>query len=70
MLLRHHEGTLDPDIETLNRRYVCYGATKRGQPQMTDSLVAELEKGVQGYDRKQYPGKVMVHTLSPGELQP
>jgi hypothetical protein len=27
--------------------YVCYGATKRGQPQMTDSLVAELEKGVQ-----------------------
>uniref|UniRef100_A0A6T8K981 Uncharacterized protein n=1 Tax=Hemiselmis andersenii TaxID=464988 RepID=A0A6T8K981_HEMAN len=46
--------------------YVCYGATKRGQPQMTDSLVAELEKGVQGYDKKQYPGKVMVHTLSPG----
>jgi len=46
--------------------YVCYGATKRGQPQMTDSLVAELEKGVQGYDRKEFPGKVMVHTLSPG----
>ena len=27
--------------------YVVYGATKRGLPQMTDSLVAELEKGVQ-----------------------
>ena len=27
--------------------YVCYGATKRGQPQMTASLAAELSKGVQ-----------------------
>ena len=28
--------------------YVAYGATKRGLPQMTDSLVAELTKGVPG----------------------
>mmetsp|Transcript_23642 Transcript_23642/g.54528 ORF Transcript_23642/g.54528 Transcript_23642/m.54528 type:complete len:336 (+) Transcript_23642:58-1065(+) len=46
--------------------YVVYGATKRGLPQMTDSLVAELEKGVQGYDKKSTAGKVNVHTLSPG----
>jgi len=38
--------------------YVCYGATKRGLPQMTDSLVAELEKGVQGYPKKKLKGKV------------
>eukprot|EP00960_Hanusia_phi_P012508 365719-Hanusia_phi.AAC.1 len=104
--------------------YVCYGATKRGQPQMTKSLVDELtkvgggggggerqgpgegegrergerffggageedkecrreekrkrkrkrgrslhdvvEQGVQGYEKKEYPGDVKVHTLSPG----
>lgn len=46
--------------------YVCYGATKRGIPQMTDSLVAELEKGVQGYPKKSTPGKVNCHVLSPG----
>eukprot|EP00933_Yihiella_yeosuensis_P049523 TRINITY_DN4651_c1_g1_i1.p1 TRINITY_DN4651_c1_g1~~TRINITY_DN4651_c1_g1_i1.p1 ORF type:complete len:394 (+),score=100.36 TRINITY_DN4651_c1_g1_i1:66-1247(+) len=46
--------------------YVAYGATKRGLPQMTDSLVTELEKGVQGYDKVETPGKVCCHTLSPG----
>jgi len=46
--------------------YVCYGATKRGQPQMTKSLADELTKGVQGYDKKKYPGDVRVHTISPG----
>lgn len=46
--------------------YVVYGATKRGLPQMTDSLVAELEKGVQGYQKKKSKGDVRVHTLSPG----
>lgn len=46
--------------------YVVYGATKRGLPQMTDSLVAELEKGVQGYQQKKAKGDVRVHTLSPG----
>eukprot|EP00929_Paragymnodinium_shiwhaense_P003139 TRINITY_DN103561_c0_g1_i1.p1 TRINITY_DN103561_c0_g1~~TRINITY_DN103561_c0_g1_i1.p1 ORF type:complete len:393 (+),score=115.38 TRINITY_DN103561_c0_g1_i1:218-1396(+) len=46
--------------------YVAYGATKRGLPQMTDSLVRELDDGVEGYDLPETPGKVMVHTLSPG----
>jgi len=46
--------------------YVCYGATKRGQPQITASLAAELTKGVQGYEKSKYPGDVRVHTLSPG----
>merc|ERR1712050_399575 len=46
--------------------YVAYGATKRGLPQMTDSLVRELEEGVQGYDITETPGKVCCHTLSPG----
>jgi len=46
--------------------YVVYGATKRGLPQMTDSLVAELEKGVQGYQKKKSAGKVNCHVLSPG----
>jgi len=46
--------------------YVCYGATKRGLPQMTDSLVKEIEQGVQGYEKVTTPGKVNVHTLSPG----
>ena len=30
--------------------YAAYGATKRGLPQMTDSLVAELTKGVPGFE--------------------
>ena len=34
--------------------YVCYGATKRGQPQMTSSLADELTKGVQGYAPQPY----------------
>mmetsp|Transcript_34763 Transcript_34763/g.104821 ORF Transcript_34763/g.104821 Transcript_34763/m.104821 type:complete len:360 (-) Transcript_34763:26-1105(-) len=49
--------------------YVTYGAAKRGLPQMTDSLVAELEGKTQGYawpTDQPYPGKVKVHTLSPG----
>lgn len=46
--------------------YVVYGATKRGLPQMTESLVAELDKGVQGYEKETTPGTVNVHTLSPG----
>jgi len=32
---------------------------------MTASLATELTKGVQGYDKKQYPGDVRVHTISP-----
>jgi len=46
--------------------YVTYGATKRGLPQMTDSLVKEIEEGVQGYDKVETPGKVNCHVLSPG----
>jgi len=46
--------------------YVAYGATKRGLPQMTESLVKELEEGVQGYDLEETPGKVNCHCLSPG----
>ncbi len=46
--------------------YACYGATKRGLPQLTDSLRKELDEGVQGYEKKEFPGKVNVHTLSPG----
>lgn len=46
--------------------YACYGATKRGLPQLTDSLVKEIDEGVQGYDKAKTPGKVMVHNLSPG----
>lgn len=46
--------------------YVVYGATKRGLPQMTDSLVKELTVGVQGQEKEQTPGTVNVHTLSPG----
>jgi len=47
--------------------YVAYGATKRGLPQMTDSLVREIEdQGVEGYDKVETPGKVCAHTLSPG----
>jgi len=46
--------------------YVTYGATKRGLPQMTDSLVREIEDGVEGYEKKERPGKVNAHVLSPG----
>jgi len=46
--------------------YACYGATKRGLPQLTASLVDELDKGVQGYDKKQTAGTIQVHSLSPG----
>lgn len=46
--------------------YVTYGATKRGLPQMTDSLVKELTVGVQGYDKKPTKGVANCHTLSPG----
>ena len=47
--------------------YVTYGATKRGLPQMTESLVKEIEEGVQGYDEEDWPGKVNCRgTLSPG----
>jgi len=46
--------------------YACYGATKRGLPQLTASLVKELEEGVQGYEKKEMNGKIMVHNLSPG----
>lgn len=46
--------------------YACYGATKRGLPQLTASLVEELDRGVQGYDKVETVGKVQVHSLSPG----
>ena len=46
--------------------YATYGATKRGLPQLTDSLVAELEKGVPGFEVEKPIGSVNVHTLSPG----
>ena len=46
--------------------YACYGATKRGLPQLTDSLVKELDEGVQGYEKKETAGTIQVHSLSPG----
>jgi len=46
--------------------YVTYGATKRGLPQMTDSLVKELSEGVQGYEKTPTRGVANCHTLSPG----
>jgi chlorophyll(ide) b reductase len=46
--------------------YACYGATKRGIPQFTASLVKEIEEGVQGNPKLETPGKIMVHSLSPG----
>lgn len=46
--------------------YACYGATKRGLPQLTASLVKELDEGVQGYDKKETAGTITVHSLSPG----
>ena len=46
--------------------YAAYGATKRGLPQMTDSLVKELTVGVPGFDVPKPAGDVRVHTISPG----
>jgi chlorophyll(ide) b reductase len=46
--------------------YATYGATKRGLPQLTASLVEEIDKGVQGYPKKTTKGKIQVHSLSPG----
>jgi chlorophyll(ide) b reductase len=46
--------------------YAAYGATKRGLPQLTASLVKELTGGVPGVDVPTPAGKVNVHTLSPG----
>jgi len=46
--------------------YATYGATKRGLPQLTASLVKELDEGVQGYEKEETEGKVQVHSLSPG----
>mmetsp|Transcript_5624 Transcript_5624/g.8180 ORF Transcript_5624/g.8180 Transcript_5624/m.8180 type:complete len:351 (-) Transcript_5624:78-1130(-) len=46
--------------------YACYGATKRGLPQLTASLVKEIDEGVQGYEKVETPGKIQVHSLSPG----
>ena len=46
--------------------YATYGATKRGLPQLTASLVKELEEGVQGYEKEQMAGSIQVHSLSPG----
>jgi chlorophyll(ide) b reductase len=46
--------------------YATYGATKRGLPQLTASLVKELEEGIPGYPKVKTPGTIQVHTLSPG----
>jgi len=46
--------------------YACYGATKRGLPQLTATLVKEIDEGVQGYDKETTEGKITVHSLSPG----
>ena len=46
--------------------YAAYGATKRGLPQLTDSLVKELTDGVPGFDVPKPAGDVRVHTISPG----
>eukprot|EP00579_Thalassiosira_antarctica_P000552 CAMPEP_0201874188 /NCGR_PEP_ID=MMETSP0902-20130614/6509_1 /ASSEMBLY_ACC=CAM_ASM_000551 /TAXON_ID=420261 /ORGANISM="Thalassiosira antarctica, Strain CCMP982" /LENGTH=330 /DNA_ID=CAMNT_0048400999 /DNA_START=32 /DNA_END=1024 /DNA_ORIENTATION=+ len=46
--------------------YATYGATKRGLPQLTASLVKELDEGVQGYDKVETKGKIQVHSVSPG----
>eukprot|EP00980_Cylindrotheca_fusiformis_P007999 scaffold1706_cov116-Cylindrotheca_fusiformis.AAC.2 len=46
--------------------YACYGVTKRGLPQLTATLVKELDEGVQGYDKKKTAGTIQVHSLSPG----
>lgn len=31
-----------------------------------DTLVKELDEGVQGYPKREYPGTIQVHNLSPG----
>lgn len=46
--------------------YATYGATKRGLPQLTASLVKEIDEGVQGYPKKKTKGTIQVHSLSPG----
>lgn len=46
--------------------YACYGATKRGLPQLTATLVREIDEGVQGYDKVETAGSMKVHSLSPG----
>mmetsp|Transcript_8875 Transcript_8875/g.17594 ORF Transcript_8875/g.17594 Transcript_8875/m.17594 type:complete len:113 (+) Transcript_8875:765-1103(+) len=46
--------------------YATYGATKRGLPQLTASLVKELDEGVQGYEKVKTKGTIQVHSLSPG----
>jgi len=46
--------------------YATYGATKRGLPQLTASLAQELDAGVQGQTKQKFPGKILVHNLSPG----
>jgi len=46
--------------------YATYGATKRGLPQLTDSLRKELDEGVQGYEKEKTSGTIQVHCLSPG----
>lgn len=46
--------------------YACYGATKRGLPQLTATLVKELDEGVQGYEKEEMAGSIKVHSLSPG----
>lgn len=46
--------------------YACYGATKRGLPQLTASLVKEIDEGVQGYPKEITKGSIQVHSLSPG----
>jgi chlorophyll(ide) b reductase len=35
-------------------------------PQLTASLVKELDEGVQGYDKKSTSGTIQVHSMSPG----
>lgn len=46
--------------------YATYGATKRGLPQLTASLVKEIDEGVQGYPKKKTKGTIQVHSVSPG----
>eukprot|EP00747_Dinoflagellata_sp_TGD_P192286 gnl/TRDRNA2_/TRDRNA2_56916_c0_seq1.p1 gnl/TRDRNA2_/TRDRNA2_56916_c0~~gnl/TRDRNA2_/TRDRNA2_56916_c0_seq1.p1 ORF type:complete len:434 (+),score=78.58 gnl/TRDRNA2_/TRDRNA2_56916_c0_seq1:97-1398(+) len=46
--------------------YVAYGACKRGLPQMTASLVKELETGVPGFEVEKPKGTANCHTISPG----
>lgn len=35
-------------------------------PQLTATLVKELDEGVQGYEKKKTAGTIQVHSLSPG----